>query len=122
MPTAINPLDTSSRYQAPPDLTAKDFAQPIVNIQNTPPAPDPQGFGAMASLLNNGNLFRDATGLDALSKLTTEQQQAVLQNNLKQTDSANRMSELAQQYIMNKQGVKDKLLDPKTATASLNVG
>ncbi len=36
---------------------------PIINLQNAPNAPDPQGFGALTQLLSNPNLFRDITGL-----------------------------------------------------------
>ncbi|MEY4925737.1 MAG: hypothetical protein RI894_173, partial [Bacteroidota bacterium] len=104
-PTGINPLDTSSRYQAPPNMTAKDMPQPIVNIQNAPAAPDPQGMNALSGILGNSNLFRDATGMEALSKLTGEQQRAVVENNAKVTESANRMAELAHDYEMNKQAV-----------------
>ena len=43
-PSVINPLDTSSRYQNPGDLKAKDMQQPIINIQNAPTAPDPTGM------------------------------------------------------------------------------
>jgi regulator of replication initiation timing len=69
-------------------------------------------------ILNNGNLFRDTTGMDALSKLTSEQIQAVSQNNANLTNAANQMAENAHQYNMNKQAVKDGLLHPSTAAAA----
>ncbi|MEO6392560.1 MAG: hypothetical protein ABIP75_11955 [Pyrinomonadaceae bacterium] len=62
-PTPINPISTDSRRADPPDLTAKDFPQPIVAFQNVPAAPDPQGFGGLLTALSNPNLFRDITGL-----------------------------------------------------------
>jgi hypothetical protein len=117
-PTGIDSLNTDSRYQAPPNMETKDMPQPIINIQNAPAAPDPQGMNALSSILNNGNLFRDATGMNALSQLTTEQIRAVTQNNAKLSDSANQMAENAHQYNMNKQAVKDGLLHPKDAAAA----
>jgi hypothetical protein len=62
-PTPIQPVSTESRRTEPPSLTPKDFPAPIVAFQNVPPAPDPQGFGALLNLLSNPNLFRDITGL-----------------------------------------------------------
>lgn len=62
-PTAIAPLSTDSRRSEPPDTTAKDFAAPIINLQNAPNAPDPTGLGALLQVLGNANLFRDLSGL-----------------------------------------------------------
>ena len=42
--TQILPLDTGTRRADPGNLQAKDFPQPIVNVQNAPAAPDPTGF------------------------------------------------------------------------------
>jgi hypothetical protein len=67
-----NPLDLGSRYQSPPDLTAKDMQQPIINIQNAPAAPDPTGIGAMSGLLATQNLFKDLTGLEGTQKIALE--------------------------------------------------
>lgn len=63
-PTAINPLDTGSRFQSPGNLQAKDLPPAIVNFQNVPAAPAPQGFDAAAKILATSNLFKDITGLD----------------------------------------------------------
>ena len=62
-PTAINPVTPPTPTVTQPNLTIKDFPAPIINLQNAPAAPDPQGFGALAQLLSNPNLFRDITGL-----------------------------------------------------------
>lgn len=67
-PTAIEPVSTGSRRSDPGDLTAKDFAQPIVNIQNAPAMPDPTGLGASMELLGKSNLFKDITGLEGNQK------------------------------------------------------
>ncbi|HSN55218.1 MAG TPA: helix-hairpin-helix domain-containing protein [Candidatus Sulfomarinibacteraceae bacterium] len=63
-PTAINPLDTGTRFQSPGDLQAKDLPPAIVNFQNVPAAPSPQGFDAAAKILATSSLFKDITGLD----------------------------------------------------------
>ena len=60
-PTAITPEMLASRYQNPGNLQTKDMAQNIITLQNAPAAPDPQGMNALAGILNNGGLFRDAT-------------------------------------------------------------
>lgn len=64
-PTPINPVSTDSRRSEPTDLTAQDFSQPIINLQNAPEAP---GFGGTSDILNaisNPETFRNLTGLDA---------------------------------------------------------
>lgn len=63
-PTTINPftLPTPQNIQ-PNNLQPKDFPAPIINLQNGPTLPDPQGFGSLVNLLSNPNLFRDITGL-----------------------------------------------------------
>ncbi|KAH8601094.1 hypothetical protein B0O99DRAFT_667549 [Bisporella sp. PMI_857] len=65
-PTAIAavapPVPTISQYQA----SFKDFAPPMVSIQNAPAAPDPGiGLKAVTELLGKANIFQDITGLDA---------------------------------------------------------
>lgn len=67
-PSAIGLLSTDSRRADLPNLAAKDFAQPIVNIQNAPGVPDPTGLGSAMSLLGTANAFRDLTGLEGNQK------------------------------------------------------
>lgn len=75
-PTAIEPISTQTRRTDPGDLSPKDFASPIVNIQNAPAAPDPTGLSKALELLGRSDAFRDITGLsetqkNALAALTT---------------------------------------------------
>lgn len=81
-PTAIQSVSTDSRRSDPGDLTAKDFAQPIVNIQNAPALPDPTGLGASMELLGKSGLFKDITGLEgnqqALTTIAAQNQQAAM--------------------------------------------
>lgn len=67
-PTAIQPVSTDSRRAEPPDLTAKDFPAPIINLQNAPAAPDPTGLAAAMQLLGTPNIFKDITGLEGTQK------------------------------------------------------
>jgi hypothetical protein len=62
-PTAIATVGTESNAQPRPDLTAGEFNSPIINIQNTPNLPDPQGMSAMGHILSSAGLFNDMTGL-----------------------------------------------------------
>lgn len=64
-PTTINPVSTPVPQNVQPNLEAKDFPTPIVNMQNAPALPDPQGYGALTTMLSNPNLFKDITGLAA---------------------------------------------------------
>lgn len=63
-PTTINPLSLPTPQNIQPNnLQPKDFPAPIINLQNSPALPDPQGFGSLVNLLSNPNIFRDFTGL-----------------------------------------------------------
>ena len=62
-PTSINAVTVPTPQPVQPNLMAKDFPAPLIALQNAPNLPDPQGFGALAALLSNPNLFRDLTGL-----------------------------------------------------------
>ncbi|KFE68714.1 hypothetical protein DB31_7951 [Hyalangium minutum] len=80
-PTAINPVSTDSRYQAPQDTKPSPLAQPVVNIQNAPAAPDPTGVGALLTALGQASPFANLTGLDqnqknALAAMTSNQEAA----------------------------------------------
>jgi murein DD-endopeptidase MepM/ murein hydrolase activator NlpD len=78
-PTAINAITAPVPQATQPNLTPKDFPQPIISLQNAPTLPDPQGFGALTTLLANPNLFRDITGLTENQKNAL----AALQSSLK---------------------------------------
>ena len=67
-PPSILPVSTESRRAEPPDLTAKDFPAPMINLQNAPQAPDPTGLAAALNLLGTPNLFKDITGLEGTQR------------------------------------------------------
>jgi hypothetical protein len=88
-PTAINPLTapvpTVSQYKA--DL--KDFAPPIVQIQNAPAAPEPgSGLAGVAALLGKSDIFKDVTGLN-------QNQKNALETFTKTQDSAKAFAQMA---------------------------
>ncbi len=62
--TPISILNTDSRRKDLGDLQPKDFANPIVNIQNAPNLPDPTGLQTALNLTGKGDAFRDLTGLN----------------------------------------------------------
>jgi len=78
-PTTIQPVGTPTPGPTPVNLQVKDFPQPVINVQNAPALPDPQGFGALATLLGNANLFRDITGLTENQKNALAALQSSLQ-------------------------------------------
>ncbi|KAI9784185.1 MAG: hypothetical protein M1839_002691 [Geoglossum umbratile] len=64
--TPINAVTVPTPSNTAYNPTIKDFAQPIVSIQNAPNLPDPgSGLGSALDLLGKANLFRDVAGLDA---------------------------------------------------------
>lgn len=79
--TQINPLNTDTRRTDPGNLQPKDFANPMVNIQNAPAVPDPTGLQNLTNLLGKSDLFRDVTGL-------TENQKNALATFQKSMDTA----------------------------------
>jgi len=49
-----------------PDNTVPgQLSAPVLNIVNPPSLPDPQGMGAILAAIQNGNMFRDMSGLAA---------------------------------------------------------
>lgn len=62
-PTAINAVTPPNPQASPVNLEPKGFSSPIINLQNAPSLPDPQGTSALLTLLGQSNLFRDAAGL-----------------------------------------------------------
>jgi hypothetical protein len=70
-PSDIAAIQTGSRAQVE-NLTPGQFSAPLVSI--TPPAalPDPTGLAGTLAAIQNGNMFRDMSGLADTIKLATE--------------------------------------------------
>ncbi|MHA7854918.1 DUF2272 domain-containing protein [Marinobacter shengliensis] len=57
-----------SRRSQPQDMTPTNMPDSIINLQNAPAAPAPQGFGDILGAVANSNAFRDMAGLEGTQK------------------------------------------------------
>ena len=60
----IAAIQAGSRREAD-TTTPGQLGAPMLNIVNPPALPDPQGMGAVLAAIQNGNMFRDMSGLAA---------------------------------------------------------
>ncbi len=67
-PPEIAAIQMESRAQ-PIDVTPGQLGAPVVNIMNPTPLPDPTGVGSIIGAIQNGNMFRDMSGLSATAGL-----------------------------------------------------
>lgn len=105
-PTAILPLSTASRRQAPPSVLPSAYPDALVHLQTAPAAPDPTGLNAALSLLGTKDLFRNLTGL----ALNQENAAAALKSVMSAAQSfASQGAALAQQKHLS--GQMDRNLD-----------
>jgi Papain-like cysteine protease AvrRpt2 len=115
-PTTVNPVTTGTPTVTEWKPTYKDFAQPIINIQNAPTEPAPGvGLGALSQLLGQSGIFKDITGLDQNQKNAIE--------TFKSTqESAKAMAELAAKGATQKYNTdnSDKIM--KSLDAARNSG
>ena len=70
-PTDIAAIQTGTRAQAE-NLTPGQFSAPLVNITPFGALPDPTGLAGSLAAIQNGNMFRDMSGLADTIKLATE--------------------------------------------------
>lgn len=85
----------------------KEFAPPLINIQNAPAAPEPgAGLAGMTELLGKSGIFKDITGLDA-------NQQNVLRTYLSNQENAKAFAEMAKGMAMQQHNTQhsDKIMD-----------
>lgn len=108
-PTAINPVTVPVPSVTDWKAAFKDFATPIVNIQNAPAAPAP-GAGLAASglleLLGKNDVFKDITGLD-------QNQKNAMQTYLSNQENAKAFAEMAKVMAMQGHNTEhaDKIAD-----------
>lgn len=86
-PTAISPIVTPVPTVTQPNLQPAPLANPVVNIQNAPAIPDPQGLSGVMNLLGKGDTFRDLTGL-------TENQKNAIAGLQDSFDSTNKFGQM----------------------------
>ena len=91
-PTEIAAIQTGSR-QSSEDVKPGNFSNPIINITQPSSLPDPVGTAAILSAIQNGNMFRDMSGLQATVGLA----QSALQASSAGAAAAAQQAGLAQQ-------------------------
>ncbi len=74
-PSDIAAIQTGSRATAE-DVKPGQLSSPIINIMNPAALPDPTGTAAVLSAIQNGNMFRDMSGLEATIGLASAALQA----------------------------------------------
>ncbi|MGA9188105.1 MAG: papain-like cysteine protease family protein [Methanosarcina sp.] len=106
-PTAINPVTVGVPTPTEFRPQFKDFATPIVNIQNAPAAPAPgAGLAGLSDLLGKAGIFKDITGLDA-------NQQNAIKTYLSNQENAKAFAEMAKEMSMQGHNTEhaDKIAD-----------
>jgi hypothetical protein len=110
-PTAIAPVVTATPQFTDWKAAFKDFATPIVNIQNAPTAPAPgAGLAGLSELLGKNGVFTDITGLDG-------NQQNVLKTYLSNQENAKAFATMAKDMATqaHNTGHSDKIMDSLNA-------
>ena len=74
----IAPVQAGSRAETE-DLRPGQLSQPVVSIQTPTALPDPTGVAAILTAIQNGNLFRDMSGLAQNAALAQAALQATVQ-------------------------------------------
>ena len=93
-PTPINPITLSAPEPQDWQATWREFAQPMVNIQNTPGVPAPgAGLAGLSDTLTTSGVFKDITGLDA-------NQQNAMRTYLSNQENAKAFGEMAKEMAM----------------------
>ncbi len=93
-PTSVQPVITPVPTITDWKAVFKDFAQPLINIQNAPGLPEPAaGLSGLTELLGKAGVFKDITGLDAT-------QQNVIRTYLSNQANARAFAEMAKNMVM----------------------
>jgi hypothetical protein len=110
-PTAIMPVNVPTPSVRDWQAAFKDFATPIVNVQNAPGTPAPgAGLQGLSELLGQSGIFKDITGLDA-------NQQNVLKTYLSNQENAKAFAEMAKEMTMQSHNTQNsgKIMDSITS-------
>ncbi len=90
----INPVTPVQPQPQQVNTTPTAFPQPLVNIVNPSPAPDPTGLTAALSLLGTPNIFRDMSGRQEVADLLKK----LSDNTILIADAANRARGIQAKY------------------------
>lgn len=93
-PTSVQPVVTPIPTITDWKAVFKEFAQPLINIQNAPGLPEPgAGLSGLQELLGKAGVFKDITGLDAT-------QQNAIKTYLSNQENAKAFAEMAKNMVM----------------------
>lgn len=118
-PTSFTPVSPPVPTITDWKAAFKDFASPMINIQNAPAAPNPgAGLAGLSELLGKAGVFKDITGLDA-------NLQNVIKTYLSNQENAKAFAEMAKGMAAQEHNTQhsDKIMDTlKTAkdTGAIN--
>jgi hypothetical protein len=90
----INPVTPIQPQPQQVSAAPTAFPQPVVNIVNPSPAPDPTGLGAALSLLGTPNIFRDMSGRQEVADLLKK----LSDNSIAIAEAANKAREIQAKY------------------------
>jgi hypothetical protein len=110
-PTAIAPVTVPTPSLSDWRAAFREFATPLVNVQNAPAAPAPGvGLAGLSELLAASGVFKDITGLDA-------NQQNVIKTFLSNQENAKAFGEMAKEMAMQSHNTQNsgKIMDSITA-------
>ncbi|MFE1443783.1 papain-like cysteine protease family protein [Streptomyces sp. NPDC058739] len=106
------PTPTLNEWKA----AVRDFAAPMVNVQNAPAAPEPgAGLAGLSELLSNSGVFRDLTGLDA-------NQQNAIRTYLSNQENAKSFAEMAKEMATQRHNTQNSGRIMDSITAAKNSG
>lgn len=103
-PPEIAAISMDSRAQAA-DVRPGQLGQPVLNIVNPTALPDPAGLNALVRALQNGNMFRDMSGLAS----TIELAQATGDNVTSSASDAARMATASLQIAAQRDVEKERI-------------
>jgi hypothetical protein len=115
-PPEIAAINLQSRAQ-PVDARPGQLGQPVLNIVNPTPLPDPTGVGASLAAIQNGNMFRDMSGLAATVGLA----QAVAGNSASAAASAGQLAN-ANLAVAAQHDIEKRKIDAQMATSAMAAG
>lgn len=106
-PTSVQPVVTPVPTITDWKAVFKEFAQPLINIQNAPGLPEPgAGLAGIQELLGKAGVFKDITGLDAT-------QQNAIRTYLSNQENARAFAEMAKSMVMQSHNTdnSDRIMD-----------
>ncbi|MBE3016083.1 hypothetical protein IL992_44095 [Microbispora sp. NEAU-D428] len=115
-PTAIAPVTVPTPSLEDWRAAFREFAAPIVNVQNAPGTPTPgAGLAGLSELLSQSGVFRDITGLDA-------NQQNVIRTYLSNQENAKAFAEMAKEMAMQSHNTQNSGKIMESISAAENAG